>query len=180
MWFDYHVASFASTHSKTRQSDVIGCRQHRSRDHGSISTLLTKLLRKQWIITICPLVSDCTIGHYISFSYSTHFKSRQKMQSHSLHDRATFHLDSFHSKQDIVVGIFHIRNNHFLTSQMFFRLSCRFFVINTFENTPVGCNRMPRTQNTWPLFDIHIIDEVIKETVNNYHLFTCLRLYDRL
>ena len=30
------------------------------------------------------------------------------------------------------------------------------------RNTPVGCNRMPRTQNTWPRFDIHIIDEVIK------------------
>ena len=29
------------------QSDVVGCRQHGRRDHSSISTLLTKLLRKQ-------------------------------------------------------------------------------------------------------------------------------------
>ena len=70
-------------------------------------------------ILLCPLVSDCTIGHNLSFSYSIPFKSRQKMQSHSIHDRATFHLDSFHSKEDIVVGIFHIRNNNFLTNQMF-------------------------------------------------------------
>ena len=45
MFFDYHVASFSSTHSKTRQSDVIGCREHRRRDHGSTSTLMPKLLK---------------------------------------------------------------------------------------------------------------------------------------
>ena len=41
------------------------------------------------------------------------------MQSHSVHDPAQFHLDSFHSKQDTVVGICHVGNNHFLTNQMF-------------------------------------------------------------
>ena len=45
MFFDYYFASFSSTHSKARQSDVIGCREHRIRNHGSISTLLTKLLK---------------------------------------------------------------------------------------------------------------------------------------
>ena len=69
--------------------------------------------------TICPLVSDCTIGYNFSVSYSARLKSRQKMQSHFLHKSAKFPLDSFHSKQDIVVGIFHIRNNYFLTNQMF-------------------------------------------------------------
>ena len=121
MFFDYDVASFASTHSKTRQSDVMEFRKHGRRDHGSISTLMTKLLRKQCILTICQFVSDCTICHNCSYSYSTHFKSRlQKMQSHSVHDAAKFHLDSFHSKQDIVVGIFHLGNNHCLTNYMFF------------------------------------------------------------
>ena len=66
-----------------------------------------------------PLVSDCTIGNNFSFSYSTPFKSCQTMQSHSLHDPAQFHLDSFHSKQNTVVGICHVGNNHFLTNQMF-------------------------------------------------------------
>ena len=45
MFSEYHVASFASTHSKTRHSDVIWCRHHGRRDHGSISTLMTKLLK---------------------------------------------------------------------------------------------------------------------------------------
>ena len=45
MFFDYRVASLSSTHAKTSRSDVIGCREHRIRDHGSISTLLTKLLK---------------------------------------------------------------------------------------------------------------------------------------
>ena len=70
-FFDYHVVSFALTHSKTHQSDVIGCRQHGIRDHSSISTLMTTLLRKQWIITISPFVSDCTIGYNLSVSYNT-------------------------------------------------------------------------------------------------------------
>ena len=71
------------------------------------------------MITTCPLVSDCTIGNNFSFSYSTRFKSCQTMQSHSLHDPAQFHLDSFHIKQNTVVGICHVGNNHFLTNQMF-------------------------------------------------------------
>ena len=187
MFFDYRVASLSSTHSKTRQSDVIGCCEHRIRDHGSISTLLTKLLktltlryrcrylpcteqalfdqsdvfrfscrwfcintfenthsdviwchkhdrrddgsmstlmtkllRKQWIITICPLVSDCTIGYNFSVSSNTRLKSRRKIQSHSIYVSAKIHFVTFYSKQDIAVGIFHVRNNHFLTSQMFF------------------------------------------------------------
>ena len=61
VFFYNNVASFASTHSKTLQSDVTGRRQHGIRDHSSISTLMTKLLRKQWILTISPLVSDCRI-----------------------------------------------------------------------------------------------------------------------
>ena len=91
-FFDYHVVSFALTHSKTHQSDVIWCRQHGRRDHSSISTLMTTLLRKQWIITISPFVSDCTIGYNLSVliipgsnlvgRYSlTHYTSLQKIIS---------------------------------------------------------------------------------------------------
>ena len=118
MFFDNHVASFASTHSKTRQSDVIGRRQHGIRDHSSISTLMTKLLWKKCIITICPLVSDCTIGYNFSVSYSNGLKYHQTMPSHSIHVHAKFHFENFNSKHDIVVGIYHVRNNHFLTNQM--------------------------------------------------------------
>ena len=120
MFFDSHVAGFASTHSKTRHSDVIWCNRHDRHDDGSMSTLMTKLLRKQWIITICPLVSDCTIGYNFSVSCNTRLKSRRKIQSNSIYVSAKIHFDTFYSKQDIAVGIFHVRNNHFLTSQMFF------------------------------------------------------------
>ena len=213
MFFDPHVAGFASTHSKTRNSDVIWCRKHDRRDDGSMSTLMTKLLWKQWIITIRPLVSDCTIGYNFSVSCNTRLKSCRTIQSHSIYVSAKIHFDTFYSKQDIAVGIFHVRNNHFLTTQMFFdysvasfssthsktrqsdvigcrehkirdhgsistlltkllktltlryrcrylpcteqslfdksdvfRSSCRWFCINTFENTPFGCNLMPQTR----------------------------------
>ena len=43
-----------------------------------------------------------------------------------------------------------------------FRIPRRFFCINTFENTPLGCNMMLPSRKTWPRFDIHINDEVIK------------------
>ena len=79
---------------------------------------MTKLIRKQLIITICPLVSDCTIGYNFNVSYSTRLKSSHTMSSQSKHVPANFHLVNFHGKQDIVVGIFHIRNNHFLTNQI--------------------------------------------------------------
>ena len=245
MFFDNNVAYFASTHSKTLQSDVIGRRQHGIRDHSSISTLMTKLIRKQWILTISPLVSDCRIGYNFSVSYSNGLTYLQTMPSHSIHVHAKFNFENFNSKHDIVVGIYHARNNHFLTNQMLsdshvayfasthsktrhsdvigrrqhgrrdhgsistlmtklsltliyrcryfpcteqslfdqsdvYWLSCRFCCINTFENTPVGCNIMPPTQKTWPQFDIHINDDVIKETMNNCHQSICLRLYDRL
>ena len=181
MFFDSHVTGFASTHSKTRRSDVIWCHKHDRRDDGSMSTLMTKLLRKQWIITICPLVSDCTIGYNFSVSCNTRLKSRRKIQSHSIYVSAKIHFDTFYSKQDIAVGIFHVRNNHFLTSQMFFDYrvaSLSSTHSKTRQSDVIGCsehsicdhgsistlltNRMPRTQNTWPRFDIHIIDEVIK------------------
>ena len=114
-FFYNNVASFASTHSKTLQSDVIGRRQHGIRDHSSISTLMTKLLRKQWILTISPLVSDCRIGYNFSVSYSNGLTYCQTMPSHSLHVHAKFHFENFNSKHDIVVGIYHVRNNQFLT-----------------------------------------------------------------
>ena len=117
-FFYNNVASFASTHSKTLQSDVIGRHQHGIRDHSSISTLMTKLLRKQWILTISPLVSDCRIGYNFSVSYSNGLPYRQTMPSHSLHVHAKFHFENFNSKHDIVVGIYHVRNNQFLTNQM--------------------------------------------------------------
>ena len=94
-FFDSHVAGFASTHSKTRHSDVIWCHKHDRHDDGSMSTLMTKLLRKQWIITICPLVSDCTIGYNFSVSCNTRFKSRRTIQSHSLYVSAKIHFDTF-------------------------------------------------------------------------------------
>ena len=120
MLSDSHVAYFASTHSKTRHSDVIWCRQHGRRDHSSISTLMTTLIRTQWIITISPFVSDCTIGNNLSVSYNTRLKCRQTMPSHSIHVHAQFHLENFNSKHDIVVAIYHVRNNHFLANQMSF------------------------------------------------------------
>ena len=49
-FFDYHFASFASPHSNTRQCYDIGCRRHGICDHGSMSTLVTKLFRKKRII----------------------------------------------------------------------------------------------------------------------------------
>ena len=82
-FFDYCVASFASPHSRIRHSEVIGCRQHGRHDHGSISTLMTKLLRKQWILNICTVFSDCKIGHNFCISYSIRLKYRHNMQSHS-------------------------------------------------------------------------------------------------
>ena len=96
MFFDYPVASFSSTHSKTRQSDVIGCREHRIRDYGSISTLLTKLLKTLTLRYRCRYL-PCT-------------------------EQSVF------DKSDV------------------FRSSCRWFCINTFENTPFGCNLMPQTR----------------------------------
>ena len=119
-FFDYLVVSFALTHSKTHQSDVMWCRQHVRRDHSSISTLMTTLLRKQWIITISPFVSDCMIGYDFSVSYSNRLKYPQTMPSHSIHVHAKFHLENFNSEHDIVVAIYHVRNNHFLTNQMLF------------------------------------------------------------
>ena len=41
------------------------------------------------------------------------------MPSQSVHVHSNFHLVNVHSKHDIVVGIFQIRNNHFLKNQMF-------------------------------------------------------------
>ena len=42
------------------------------------------------------------------------------MPSHSIHVNAKFHLENFNSEHDIVVAIYHVRNNHFLTNQMLF------------------------------------------------------------
>ena len=42
------------------------------------------------------------------------------MPSHSIHVHAKFHLENFNSEHDIVVAIYHARNNHFLTNQMSF------------------------------------------------------------
>ena len=118
--FSIHMSLVLHQHiKKTRQSDVIWCRKHDKRDDGSISTLMTRVIKETMNNYRMPLVSDCTIGNNFSFSYSTPFKSCQTMQSHSLHDPAQFHLDSFHSKQNTVVGICHVGNNHFLTNQMF-------------------------------------------------------------
>ena len=165
-FFDYHVVSFALTHSKTHQSDVIWCRQHGRRDHSSISTLMTTLLRKQWIITISPFVSDCTIGYNLSVSYNTRLKWRQKMPSHSIHVHAKIHLENFNSEHDIVVAItiMHGYQSLFDKSDVV-RLSCRYFCNNTFENTLVRCNMMPPIRRTWPRFDIHINTLMTKLTV---------------
>ncbi len=54
------------------------------------------------------------------FSNITLLKSRQKMHSHSVYFPVEFHRDTFNSKQDIIVGIFHVLNNQVLTNQMFF------------------------------------------------------------
>ena len=111
---------FASPHSNTRQYYDIGCRRHGICDHGSMSTLITKLFRKNRILTICPLVSDCTIGSNFCFPYTIWLKSRRKTQPLPVYVSATFNLDIFHSKQDIVIGIFQIRSNNCLANQRFF------------------------------------------------------------
>ena len=132
-----------------------------------MSTLITKLFRKNRIITISPLVSDCTIGRNFSFSYTIQYnsiqynivyfqhrtqlhhnsnflpnigmvgkgvdrriilswstpiwlKSCRNMHPLPIHVSAKFHLDIFHSKQDMVIGIFHIWINNFLAYQRFF------------------------------------------------------------
>ena len=108
------------THSKTSQYYDIGCRRHGICDHGSMSTLMTKLFRKNRIITICPLVSDCTIGRNFCFPYTIWLKSRRKMQPLPVYVSAKFHIDIFHCKQDIVLGIFHIRSNNCLANERFF------------------------------------------------------------
>ena len=71
---------FASPHSNTRQYYDIECRRHGICDHGSMSTLITKLFRKNRILIICPLVSDCTNGSNFCFPYTIWLKSRRKMQ----------------------------------------------------------------------------------------------------
>ena len=122
---------------------------------------MTTLLRKQWIITISPFVSDCTNGYNLSVSYNTRLKCRQKMPSHSIHVHAKFHLENFNSKHDIVVAIYHVRNNHFLTNQMSFDSHVASFASTHSKTRPVGCDMMPPIRKTWPRFDIHINDEVI-------------------
>ena len=111
---------FASPHSNTRQYYDIGCRRHGICDHGSMSTLITKLFRKNRIITICPLVSDCTNGSNFCFPYTIWLKSRRKMQTLPVYVSAKFHIDIFHCKQDIILGIFHIRSNNCLANERFF------------------------------------------------------------
>ena len=108
------------THSKTSQYYDIGCRRHGICDHGSMSTLITKLFRKNRILTICPLVSDCTIGRNICFPYTIWLKSRRKTQPLPVYVSAKFNIDIFHCKQDIVLGIFHIRSNNCLANERFF------------------------------------------------------------
>ena len=119
-FFDQQFASFASPHSKTRQCYDIGCHRHGICDHGSMSTLITKLFRKNRIITISPLVSDCTIGRNFCFPYTIWLSSRRKTQPLPVYVSSKCHLDIFHSKQDIVIGIFHIWSNNVLAYQRFF------------------------------------------------------------
>ena len=111
---------FESPHSNTRQYYDIGCRRHGICDHGSMSTLITKLFRKNRILTICPLVSDCTNGSNFCFPYTIWLKSRRLTHPLPVYVSAKFHIDIFHCKQDIVLGIFHIRSNNCLANERFF------------------------------------------------------------
>ena len=47
-------------------------------------------------------------------------KSCRKMHPLPIRVSAKFHLDIFHSKQDMVIGIFHIRSNNCLANERFF------------------------------------------------------------
>ena len=47
-------------------------------------------------------------------------KSCRNMHPLPIHVSAKFHLDIIHSKQDMVIGIFHIWSNNFLAYQRFF------------------------------------------------------------
>ena len=69
---------FASPHSNTRQYYDIGCRRHGICDHGSMSTLITKLFRKNRILIICPLsqivlsaVTSVFLIQYNTIQYNT-------------------------------------------------------------------------------------------------------------
>ena len=64
----------------------------------SMSTLITKLFRKNRILTICPLVSERTIGRHFCFPYTIWLKSRRKTQPLPVYVSAKCHLDIFHSK----------------------------------------------------------------------------------
>ena len=106
-------------------------------------------------------MSDCTIGYNFSVSCNTRLKSRHKIQSHSICVSAKIHFDTFYSKQDIAVGIFHVRNNHFLSNQMFFDYPVASFSSThskTRQSDVIGC----REHRIRDYGSIHIIDEYVK------------------
>ena len=109
-----------------------------------MSTLITKLFRKNRILTICPLVSERTIGRHFCFPYTIWLSSRRKTQPLPLYVSSKCHLDIFHSKQDIVIGIFHIRSNNCLANQRFFDQQFASFASphsKTRQCYDIGCHR---------------------------------------
>ena len=56
----------------------------------------------------------------LSWSTPIWLKSCRNMHPLPIHVSAKFHLDIFHSTQDMVIGIFHIWSNNFLAYQRFF------------------------------------------------------------
>ena len=64
--------------------------------HGSMSTLITKLFGKNRIITISPLVSDCTIGRNFCFSYTIQYNSIQYNIVYFQHRTQLHHNSNFY------------------------------------------------------------------------------------
>ena len=56
----------------------------------------------------------------LSWSTPIWLKSCRKMHPLPIHVSAKFHLDIFHFKKDMVIGIFHIRSNNCLANERFF------------------------------------------------------------
>ena len=119
--FSTNISLLLHHHIRTHANIMtLRCRRHGICDHGSMSTLMTKLFRKNRILTICPLVSDCTIGRNLCFPYTIWLTSRKLTHPLPVYVSAKFHIDIFHCKQDIVLGIFHIRSNNCLANERFF------------------------------------------------------------
>ena len=85
-----------------------------------MSTLITKLVRKKRIILPPVHLSQIVLSAVTSVVLILSGSSRRKTHPLPVYVSAKFHLDIFNSKQDIVIGIFHIRSINCLANERFF------------------------------------------------------------